>query len=195
MVLTNDHPQARDTMSRRVEQEEEQADRLGRTLMNCEEPFLVRRMGNSLETMAATVCATIRHEFRSVLTVASRPDLVFLFLSGHGFWSEESGPVLLARDVYLHIREEGEIPLRDLLSLVVAAEPRHPIIALDFRCLRSDTPVPSDLAASLGDIPGSHSLFILDRSKGFGLGLAGALAGAGHRACPAGRWGFASASG
>lgn len=176
IVLTNYHPQARSSGQTSPEENEEQADRLARALV-AQGQFKMTRVGNSLDTLSSSVRAVIRHELGVAATLEERPAVVLAYVAGHGVVEPESGPCLLARDVYLHLKEDGLIPLSGMLDRLEECEPGHLVIILDFRPLRQEALLAPLVLGGLGRRKVPHSTIVLTgRAEG---GFCGGLVAAG----------------
>lgn len=150
LLITNYHLQAPVEQHGGFDAEEDRMDRLGRTLTTGAQAFRVRRLGNRRETLPTTLVVQLQHE-ASVLLKATPPGaLFFIVISGHGVSGAGGEPCLLARDVYLHMRQHGMLPLNWFHNELDAARPAHTVIVYDIDFLDGTESDPATLVQRIG---------------------------------------------
>lgn len=131
ILLSNFHPQAEDSRLERLEREEDQVSRLGRDFLSSTPPWYGKRLGSALATGVGSLKVQLKHEITRLLSGLPPDPVVFLLVTGHGVFDETEGPALIARDVYLHWKEDGLVPLSWFVESLGAAVPRHAVIVFD----------------------------------------------------------------
>jgi len=177
ILLSNFHPQAEDSRLDRLEREEDQVSRLGRDFLSSIPPWYVKRLGSALETGVGSLKVQVKHEITRLLSGLPPDPVLFLLVTGHGIFDATAGPCLIARDVYLHWKEDGLVPFSWFVESLGAAVPRHAVIVFDVEFIEGHKATPQETARALEKPHWPHTLIVSDRKVFAGASMAGVMAG------------------
>ncbi len=131
LLITNNHIQAARNTPTVVQELEERMDRLGRRLASGVLPFRVFRLGSPNETLPSAVAVHLRSESGRALASCRPGALLTLVISGHATLGLDGKPNLLARDVFITMKQHGMLPLDWFHEALEEVDPAHVLIIYD----------------------------------------------------------------